>query len=159
MATHYGRKHHNPTTEIKMTTPTMTASQWWARHRQIRRIREAIDVFPDMTDEDGEVLAGCLSARLRCQDLTLDQEAAERWWRGWTSDVDTAVKRQGRRRTLAERVEHALETLSLPTYLRAEMTGALERLRSGDRMTPRQAKLWGSDILPTLKAAKAKKIQ
>jgi hypothetical protein len=140
-------------------TKSPTAAEWWARRNRIDSIHEAIDLFPEMDDEDGKVLAGCLGTLTRGQSLTPDQEATYRWWREWTSDVSTAVRRQGRGRTLAEQVEHALETLSFPTYLRTEMTDALERLRSGGQMTSRQAGLWGTHVLPMLKAAKAKKTQ
>lgn len=142
-----------------MTIPTMTASQWWARHRQISRIREAIDMFPDMTDEDGEVLAGCLSARLRCQDLTPDQEAAERWWRDRITDTGIEGKRQRCRQTLSDQVETALVKLCLSELLRDEMTDALIRLQIGGCMTPRQAGLWGTHVLPKLKAMEEQKTE
>lgn len=122
-----------------MTIPTMTASQWWARHRQISRIREAIDMFPDMTDEDGEVLAGCLSARLRCQDLTPDQEAAERWWDAWLK-----ASERGRFATI---VEMSLAVRDLPAVVGNELVDACQRLRGGEDMTPRQASLWGNHVV------------
>lgn len=104
-----------------------------------------------MTEEDGEVLAGCLATLTQGQTLTPDQEAMYRRWWEWLSNVKTAARRQTRKPTLVEQVETALEVLALSTHLRVEMIDALARLRSGWKMTNRQAGLWGTHVLPMLR--------
>jgi hypothetical protein len=135
-----------------MNKSQFPAAEWWARRRRIDRIREILNTFPEMTEEDGEVLAGCLAALLRGRNLTPDQEAMYRWWWEWLSDMNTTARRQSRKPTLAEQVATALEVLALSKRLRGEMTDALARLQSGGKMTNRQAGLWGSSILPKLRA-------
>jgi hypothetical protein len=74
-----------------MNKSQFPAAEWWARRRRIDRIHEAIDMFPEMTEEDGGVLAGCLATLTRGQTLTSDQEAMyRRWWKRLT-DVKTAA--------------------------------------------------------------------
>jgi hypothetical protein len=127
------------------------AAEWWVR-RRFGRIRKILDQFPDMGNPDGEILAGCLATLLRGQELTPDQEArCCCWWWRWFSDVDTAAKRQRRGQTLVEKVEAALATLCLSKFMRAELTNALERLQNGGRMSPCQAGLWGTHVLPMLR--------
>jgi hypothetical protein len=121
--------------------------------RRFGRIREILNTFPEMTEEDGEVLAGCLATLTWGQTLlTSDQEAMYRRWWEWLTDVKTAAQRQSRRPTLAEQVATALKVLALSKRLRGEMTDALARLQSGGKMTNRQAGLWGAYVLPKLRA-------
>ena len=129
---------------------SQSAAEWWARCRRIDRIHKTIDMFPEMTEEDGEVLAGCLATLTQGQTLTSDQEAMYRQWWEWLSDVKTATRRQTRKPTLTEQVETALEVLALSKQLRGEITDALARLKSGGKMTNRQAGLWGTHVLPML---------
>jgi hypothetical protein len=139
--------------ETQMTEFQSDTAEWWARCRRIDRIHETINMFPEMTEEDGGVLAGCLATLTRGQTLTSDQEAMyRRWWKRLT-DVKTAAQRQSRGPTLAEQVEVALATLPLSKLMRIELTDALIRLQSGGRMSPRQAGLWGTHVLPKLRAA------
>jgi hypothetical protein len=114
-----------------MNKSQFPAAEWWARRRRIDRICEILNTFPEMTEEDGEVLAGCLATLTQGQTLTSDQEAMYRQWWEWLSDVKTATRRQTRKPTLTEQVETALEVLALSKQLRGEMTNALARLTSG----------------------------
>lgn len=134
-----------------MNKSQFPAAEWWARRRRIDRIREILNTFPEMIEEDGEVLAGCLATLTQGQTLTSDQEAMYRRWWEWLSNVKTAARRQTRKPTLVEQVETALEVLALSTHLRVEMIDALARLRSGWKMTNRQAGLWGTHVLPMLR--------
>ena len=136
-----------------MNKSQFPAAEWWARRRRIDRIHKAIDMFPEMTEEDGGVLAGCLAILTRGQPLTSDQGAMYRRWWNWLTDVKTAAQRQSRGPTLAEQVEVALATLPLSKLMRIKLTDALIRLQSGGRMSPRQAGLWGTHVLPKLRAA------
>jgi hypothetical protein len=136
-----------------MNKSQFPAAEWWARRRRIDRIREILNTFPEMTEEDGEVLAGCLATLTQGQTLTSDQEAMYRQWWEWLTDVKNAAQRQSRGPTVAEQVEVALATLPLSKLMRIELTDALIRLQSGGRMSPRQAGLWGTHVLPKLRAA------
>ena len=72
-----------------MSKSQFPAAEWWARRRRIDRIREILNTFPEMTEEDGEVLAGCLATLTQGQTLTSDQEAMYRRWWEWLSNVKT----------------------------------------------------------------------
>jgi hypothetical protein len=129
--------------EIKMTKDP-TTPEWWARHRRINRIREAIDMFPEMTEEDGKTLAGCLSTLLNKQDLTHEQENACEWWDAWLK-----ASHQG---CLASNVGISLAVRDLPVVVHDELMEARQRLRQGEDMTPRQAALWGNHVVKRWRA-------
>ena len=122
-----------------MNKSQFPAAEWWARRRRIDRIREILNTFPEMTEEDGEVLAGCLSTLLRGKDLTREQENAYEWWDGWLK-----TRHQG---CLASIVGFSLAVRDLPAVVHDELMEARRRFRRGEDMTPRQAALWGHHVV------------
>jgi hypothetical protein len=111
----------------------------WSACRRIDRIREILSTFPEMTEEDGEVLAGCLSTLLRGKDLIREQENAYEWWDAWLKASD-----QGR---FASNVGISLAVRDLPVVVHDELMEARQRLRRGEDMTPRQAACWGNHVV------------
>jgi hypothetical protein len=120
-------------------TKSPTAAEWRARRHRIDRIREAIDTFPQMTEEDGGDLAGCLSSLLMGKDLTLEQESVYEWWDAWLK-----ANHQGR---FASIIGFSLAVRKLPVVVHDELVEACQRLRRGEDMTPRQANYWGSHVV------------